>query len=194
MPFVYIMDKDNPTAHASIDKYTNVLTGIDYEHHEIHGGSHYHVQGVVDIAGADDVLDFTWLMPDTTKWIHWTWEIDTEAEVAWSVYENVVANNALANTITPYNSNRNSTNTSATVLKYEVQVDLVAANVDTDVTAPAILLSSGISGAGKKISGSAERGHETVMKQNTLYCLRAAVAAAGYINFSMNWYEHQDKT
>ena len=35
--------------------------------------------------------------------------------------------------------------------------------------------------------------NELVMKQNTLYCLRATATAAGYINFDMEWYEHTDK-
>jgi len=76
-------------------------------------------------------------------------------------------------------------------MKYEVQVDLAAANADTDVSG-GTLLASGISGVGKK-AGFAERENELVLKQNSLYCLRAAVAAAGFINFTMEWYEHTDK-
>jgi len=28
-----------------------------------------------------------------------------------------------------------------------------------------------------------------IMKQNTIYCLRATASAAGYIDFDMQWYE-----
>ena len=174
-----------------IDKSTQALIIINYEHHEIHGGSHYAVSGSVDQA-ISDVLDFTWQMPNTTKWIHWTWKIFTESETNWYVYENVVATNPLANTITPINNNRNSAKTSATTLKYEAQADLAAANADTDVTSPAILIASGISGTGRD-SGDAERSHEVIMKQNALYCLRAVATVAGYISFSMKWYEHVSK-
>jgi hypothetical protein len=76
-------------------------------------------------------------------------------------------------------------------MKYEVQANLAAANADTAVGG-AVLISSGISGAGKD-AGGASRQNELIMKQNTLYCLRAEANAAGYINFNMQWYEHTDK-
>jgi hypothetical protein len=175
-----------------VDPSTQSLQIIDYEHHEIHSGSHYFVSGYQDLA-QNNVLDFTWLMPNTTKWIHWTFEIDVEDETQWSVYEGAVATNPLANAITPLNSNRNSANTSATTMKYEVQANLAAANADTAVGA-ATLLMSGL--AGSKTSstavGAASRGQELIMKQNTLYCLRAIAGAAGYINFKLEWYEHTD--
>ena len=76
-------------------------------------------------------------------------------------------------------------------MKYELQTNLAAANTDTDVTA-ATLIQSGISGAGKD-GGEAARTSEVVMKQNTLYCLRATATAAGFVNFNMQWYEHTDK-
>jgi hypothetical protein len=174
-----------------IDASTNSLQTVDYEHHEIHSGSHFFVVGYQDL-NINQVLDFTWLMPNTTEWIHWTWDLDTENETLWQVYETAVATNSLANSVTPLNSNRNSAHTSATTMKYEVQANLAAANADTNVGG-ATLIESGISGSGKKIGGLATRGHEVVMKQNTLYCLRATATAAGYINFNMQWYEHTDK-
>lgn len=175
---------------AKGDASTQSLQIIDYEHHEIHSGSHYFVSGYADLA-INNVLDFTWLMPNTTKWIHWTWEIDVESETNWLVYETAVETNPLANSITPRNSNRNSGNTSGTTMKYELHANLAAANTDTDVTT-ATLLESGISGSGKGGLGNNKRASEIVMKQNTLYCLRAIASAAGYINFNMQWYEHTD--
>ena len=172
-----------------LDKATNSIQTIEYEHHEIHAGSHYFVAGVQDLS-INNVLDFTWLMPNTTKWIHWTWSISTKSETAWYIYETVVATNPLANAITPFNSNRNSAGASATTMKYELQANLTAANGDTNVAA-ATLLASGISGAGKE-GGFARRENELIMEQNTLYCLRAVATAAGFINFIMEWYEHTD--
>lgn len=171
------------------DRTTGAVKVVDYEHNEVHTGSHYFLGGVQDLS-INNVLDFTWLMPNTTKWTHWSWQIETEAETAFYVYETAVVTNALANALTPLNSNRNSTNTSGTTLKYEVQSNLTAANGDTDVTGATLLL-SGICGAGRT-GGDAQRGHEIVLKQNTLYCLRAVATAAGYINFNMQWYEHRN--
>lgn len=181
---------DSKTVQPRLDSSTHARTTIEYEHHEIHGGSHYFVVGYQDLA-INKVLDFTWLMPNTTKWIHWTWKISTESETNWLVYENVVATNPLANAVTPYNSNRNSANTSGTTMKYELQADLATANADTAVGG-ATLIESGISGAGKD-AGNELRSNEFIMKQNTLYCLRAIATTAGYINFKLEWYEHTDK-
>jgi len=171
-----------------IDNSTGSIQTIEYEHHEIHSGSHYFVSGYVDLANSH-VLQFTWQMPDTTKWIHWNWNIYTESETLWQVYEGGSITNALANAITPLNNNRNSSNTSATTMRYEDHANTAAA--DTDVT-PTTLIESGISGAGKD-SGFAERTSELVLKQNELYVLRATANAAGYVNFTMEWYEHTDK-
>lgn len=170
-----------------LDQATNSIQTVDYAHHEIHSGSHFFVAGVQDLT-INQVLDFTWVMPNTTKWIHWLWKLDTESETAWYVYENAVVTNALANAVTPLNSNRNSLTTSVTTMKYEVQAGLVAANADTDVST-ATLLKSGISGAGRS-GGSDQRDNELILKQNTIYCLRAVATAAGYIDFDMQWYEH----
>ena len=171
-----------------IDGATNSLQIVDYEHHEIHSGSHFFVVGYQDLT-AGQVLDFTWLMPNTTEWIHWVWDLETEAELNWLVYEGATATNPLANAVTPLNGDRNSAHTSATTMKYEIQANLAAANADTAVGG-ATLIESGISGSGKKVPGLGARNHEIILKQNTLYCLRAIATQAGYINFSMQWYEH----
>ena len=181
---------DTKAVPLRVDSGTHTLQTIDYEHHEIHGGSHYFVVGVQDLA-INQVLDFTWLMPNSTKEIHWNFQITTQAETLWYVYEGASVLNALANAVTPLNSHRNSQKTSSTTMRYEVQADLATANVDTDVTGATILM-TGISGAGKN-SGDYERNHELILKQNTLYCLRAVASSAGYINFDMQWYEHQPK-
>ena len=81
-----------------MDASTHTLQTIEYEHHEIHSGSHFFVHGYLDIAGANDVLDFTWQMPDSTKEIHWNWTIDFEKGLEWSIYEDVIATNPLDNT------------------------------------------------------------------------------------------------
>ena len=176
---------------VGVDRTTNVLETIEYEHHEIHSGDHYTVHGFLDIPGANDVLDFTWQMPNTTKWIHWNWSIGFTKGITWYIYEGAVATNALANTITPINSNRNSGNTSGTTMKYEVQADLDTANADTAVGS-ATIISSGKEGD-NRTAGGASRSNEIIMKQNKLYCIRAIATAAFTINFDMQWYEHTNK-
>lgn len=181
---------DGQIDEVRIDGSTNALIIVENEHHEIHEGEHYFVTGYQDPA-INEVLDFTWQMPNTTKWIHWTWKISVENETLWEIYENVAVINPLANAIAPFNSNRNSANLSATLMRYELQGSLAAANADTNVGG-ATLLETGIAGAGRD-AGNEERDNEIILKQNTIYCLRAIATAAGYINFGMQWYEHTGK-
>lgn len=171
-----------------LDQNTHGIIAVGPEHREIHEGNHFFVCGYQDLS-INNVLDFTWQMPNTTKWINWTWTLAVESETLYQVYETAVATTPLANAITPLNSNRNSATASGTTMKYEVQATLAAANADTDVTG-ATLLESGIVGAGLRSLGNTERHNELIMKQNTLYCLRATATAAGYVNFCMQWYEH----
>ena len=152
----------------TVDADTRALTVIDYEHHEIHSGSHYFINGYQDLS-INNVLQFTWQMPDTTKWIHWTWRISTESETLWQVYEGASITTPLANAVTPLNSNRNSTNTSGTTMRFELHANLANANSDVDVSG-ATLLGTGISGSGKD-AGQDARIHEMILKQNGLYVL-----------------------
>jgi hypothetical protein len=178
------------TDEVRIDASTNSLQTVEYEHHEIHSGSHYFVQSYADLA-INHVLQFTWQMPDTTTWTHWKWSIYVENETLWQVYEGGTINNALANAITPLNNNRNSANTSGTTMRYEDHGNLAAADTDVDISG-ATLIESGIAGSGRD-AGNAERNSELVLDQNGLYVLRATATAAGFINFNMQWYEHSDK-
>jgi len=171
-----------------IDDATASIQTIDYEHHEIHGENHYFVVSYQDLT-INQVLQFTFETPNTTKWSHLSWKISTESETLWQIHEASTINNALANAVTPLNSNRNSSNTSGNTLKYEVHANTAAA--DTDVTV-GTLIESGISGAGRD-AGNAERSHEIILKQNTVYSMRATATAAGFVNFNMQWYEHTDK-
>jgi hypothetical protein len=171
-----------------IDDSTGTIQTIDYEHHEVHSGSHFFVVSYADLS-INEVLQFTWQMPNTTKWCHWKFKLDTESETLWQVYEGGSITNALANAVTPLNSNRNSGTASGTTMRYEVHANTAAA--DTDVT-PTTLIMSGISGAGRN-SGNDEQPHELVLKQNELYVLRATANAAGYIDFNMQWYEHTNE-
>lgn len=185
---------ESATKPLRMDSCSHSLQTITYPHHKIHEGNHFFVSGYQDLT-TGNVLDFQWTIPDTTKWVHWVWEIDTEDEFEWFVYEGVSVVNALANTITPLNSNRNSATVSGTTMRYEVQTNLAAANADTDVES-AILLDSGVMKLGTKFvagGGGSTRDKELILKQNTVYCLRTIANADGFINFSMQWYEHTSK-
>jgi hypothetical protein len=133
-------------------------------------------------------LQFT--TPDTTAWTHLVFSIDCEAETEWYIYEGVTINVA-GTAITPRNNDRNSSNTSGNTLAGITNTSVANANADTAV-AGATVIEHGIVGAGKT-GGSESRSRELILKQNTVYCMRAIANAAGYTDFIMSWYEHTNQ-
>ena len=184
-----MLDNGTRDVHAAGDASTNALIAITYEHHEIHAGSHYLIEDVVDLA-INAVYDMQFTTPNTGKWSHFTFELNCENETEWYIYEGATI--ALAGTtITPVNNNRNSANTSANTIAGITNTSVANANLDTAVAA-ATELAHGIVGSGQN-GGLISRDREIILKQNTVYCMRAIANAAGYINFMVNWYEHTDK-
>lgn len=172
-----------------LDRATWAVKVVLYSHYEIHAGSHYHIRDVTDIS-INNVFDVQWTTPDTTKWAHFTFTLTCEAETEWYIYEGVTINTP-GTAITPVNNNRNSTNTSTATIASISNTSVSNANADTAV-AGATEIGHGIVGAGRT-GGIENRDDEIVLKQNTIYCMRAIANAAGYVNFLMTWYEHTNK-
>lgn len=173
-----------------MDASTNSLQVVDYEHHEVHAGSHYFIDDVSDLS-INNVFDMQFTTPNTTKWSHFTFSLNSESETDWYIYEGGTINTP-GTAYTPYNNNRNSANTSGMTVATVLSTNLTNANAATNVSS-ALRLRHGITGAGRGNSGTNERGKEVVLKQNTTYVFRAIASAAGYVNFDLNWYEHTDK-
>jgi len=174
---------------ARIDPSTNSLQTIEYEHHEIHSGSHFFISDVADIA-INTVFDIQFTTPNTTEWVHFTFKLDCEAETEWYIYENVTIVTP-GTGITPLNNNRNSAHASTATVASISNTSVANANADTTVAAATVLM-HGIIGAGRS-GGDDQRSREIILKQNEDYCFRAIANAAGYVDFTMDWYEHTDK-
>ena len=183
------IDNNGTTRPLQIDSSTHATKTIEYEHAAIHSGSHYFIDDVVDLA-LDNVYDIQWTTPNTTKWGHFLFKMDCEKETEWYAYEGVTINVA-GTTITPFNSDRNSNNTSGMTVAGITNTSVGNANSDTAV-AGATQLAHGIVGSGQR-SGFESRESELVLAQNTIYCFRLIANAAGFISFVLNWYENTNK-
>lgn len=185
----YINGVDYVAGQSGIDASTETLQQISYEHHEIHSGSHYYIEDVAEIA-INNVFDVQWVTPDTAKWTHFNFLLNCESETEWYIYEGA-AINVTGTVLAPVNNNRNSSNTSVNLVASIANGSIADANADTAV-AGATAIAHGIVGAGKE-GGVISRDREIVLKQNTVYCMRAIATTAGYTNFLMEWYEHESK-
>ena len=177
-----------------IDGATNSLQTVSFGEQKVHVGSSFGCISLVDLANGA-VLDLQITTPNTTKWLHFTISYDTESETLFEIYENVTINMA-GTTLVPIHHNRNKTGTASGIaaggLASIENTSTANAESDTDtIGVGAILLASGISGAGKD-GGDDSHEHEWILKQDETYTLRWTANAAGYVDYHLEWYEHTD--
>lgn len=169
-----------------LDSATHSIQTIEYEHHEIHAGSHFEITNLVDLA-INAVRDIRIVTQNTTKWAHLLFEVSVESETDVILYEGVTIS-AAGTGITPTNNDRNSLTASVMTVTYEDNASV--ANADTDTpTAGATVIYRTVLGAGKNAGAD----KEFILKQNTAYSLRFIANTAGYVNYNLEWYEHINK-
>ena len=105
--------KGDQNAIFSQDASTEAINIIDYNHHEIHSGSHYFVRGYTDMSDGDSIA-FSLTTPNTTKWTHIIFNISHSGLLTVKMFETATVSSG--DTITPYNNDRNSANTSVNVV------------------------------------------------------------------------------
>lgn len=169
-----------------MDASTNSLQTIDYEHHEIHSGSHYYIQGYLELDDTDTHY-VKLVTPDTTTWSHFVFDIKSTGICSTTFDEVATGGMTGGSVITPLNNNRNSNNTSGMVITSGV----------TACTGYTTRLENdkwGSNGFKESIGGGSGRSDELVLKQGTTYC-RGFVSGAdtNIVQFKVSWYEHTNK-
>lgn len=172
---------------AGIDDSTSTLQTIEYEHHEIHGGSFYTAH-LVDADLDSATIDVIFRTSNTTKWCHLVAFAEVSKECNVYIYEDATSDDD-GTAITPRNRNRNYNSgdpdqSTITSLKYG------DANV---AIGGATLLAHRLLGDGKKQGGDARGVSEWILQQNTVYLFR--ITASGndtVVNMELDWYEHTD--
>ena len=170
---------------ASLDKSTWTLQTIDYEHHEIHGGSHFFFTASDPLASSGTVV-YMVTTPNTTKWAHMIFLISGSAITQVDFYEGCDRDGTTPQTI--FNSDRNSATASTLTIHKAVS------GGTTDGT----LIWTRKSGAaqGQSRTGmEATRSGEKILKQNTKYLIRITSGTADNLtNINLEWYEHTNKS
>jgi hypothetical protein len=168
-----------------INPQTHALETIEYEHHEIHAGSHFFYTDKVELNSAA-TQDYMLTTPNTTKWIHMIFALTGSAITQVDLYEAGDRNGTTPQTI--YNSNRNSL-TAATLAIHKG-----TSGGTTDGTLIWSMKSGSASG-NSRTPLIAERNHEIILKQNTKYILRITSGTNNNLtNCQLQWYEHTNKT
>jgi len=172
--------------YARMDSSTHALTTIDVPHHEIHDGSHYFVAGY-DELGSAGTATFHVTTPDTTKWAHMTFVIESQLLSTVQIYEGATYAGG-GSAVSPINSDRNSSNTSGLTIRRDGTASVNGTMIDS--------WKGGAAAVANKPGavGNADRQNELILKQNTTYrYLVISGAASNTVSFSGRWYEHTNK-
>jgi len=179
---IYGRVSDTILAPISIDSSTHAINAITYEHHEIHGGSHYNYCDYLAATGSGTVIEFIFTTPNTTKWVHLTFDVFSATGATIQLYEGTSGITG-GTPITPRNNNRNSSNTS----------DVTLLKDPSAITSDGARAAGFLAGAGRN-SGFVARDKEYILAQNQTYMVRiTSTAASNAISWCAEWYEHTDK-
>jgi hypothetical protein len=161
------------------DDATGLMNVITQEHHEIHDGNHYYMEGYLTM-GISDTLYVKLVTPDNAKWSHFLWSIESGGILETTLHEGVSGGMTGGSSVTPVNNDRNSANASNLVITSGVTV---ASDLGLKI--------SGCKWGSRQIGGGQSREDELILKQNTTY-LRTFLsgASSNLVCFKATWYEH----
>ena len=164
----------------NVDGSTDSLININYEHHEIHSGSHFFYSDcvVLGIAGTQQYLITT---PDTEKQAHFLFSLVGSSLITLNFFEDGDRVGTTPQVIK--NNNRNSVKTSTLSLHKGTG----AGTTDgTDIHFDC--------GGGNKQTGVISRNQEIILKSNTKYIIKVTSSVNNNsVSVNLNWYEHTPK-
>jgi len=180
-----LIDEGGKVKDIKQDSSTEALTIIEYEHHELHGGSSYTVSDVVNVSSTT----VKWLIstPDSEKYAHFQPSVECTGEMYEIFTEG--ADRTHGTGLTVINRRRVSSSTSGCT------VSRTPTGGSTDGTTTLRTLRVGSTGVGSKtISGGGSRAtSEFILKPNTKYVLSITTYANVYVSLHLDWYMHADK-
>ena len=177
-----------PPVVPTADTATHAINVVDYAHHEIHEGDAYIVIHSM-LRDDTEVSEVRIQTPDTTKWSHALIGVRTALASTVAFHEGTSMTHDVANVITAFNRNRNSTSTSAMLICHTPS--------GADTSAPTFTEYIGAAASGGRIAvggGTGGDRAEYILKQNEDYLIRVTSRADGNaITILADWYEHTNK-
>lgn len=186
-----------------IDSQTRAWNVIDYEHHEIHGGSSFACHYFNDCTNTGEMTMIAFNTPNTAKWIHIVFEASSTAASYMAIYEVADLDVDEGTDLAIYNRDRNSATTSV-VSTIETVPEAGKATSYTEAQAAGATLSTatelerhymGAAAAGADVSGTARATSEWILKQATQYAF-VIVSTTNDDNthsIRLSWYEHTNQ-
>ena len=183
-----VYDRTEKLLQDARDGMTNALQTIEYEHHEIHAGSSYFIVSYDSIGSGEDI-SFTFTTPSGTKKSHLIFTITGKEPYRVTLWEDATITGGTGTTVTTYNANRDSSNTSG-----------VTVSRDSTITSHGTILqrfNEGVAGTGPQSTstpGTGGRASEIILDDGSTYLfVITSDAASNVVGYEFDWYEHTDK-
>ena len=161
-----------------LDKLSQGLIVIDFDHHKDHDGKAFVVTGQATLDSAG-VLNLLVVTPAGPEFMHLLHQFRSTGEANLAHYE-ATAVSANGTGLAEINRNRNSANVSG-----------AAVYQGPTVTDAGTLLMVAHFGSGQNEGGDTRGDNEWVLKPSTNYLLRVTSEANGNdVSWYLNWYEH----
>jgi hypothetical protein len=186
---------------SRIDQSTRAINTIEYEHHEVHAGSFFHLAYSVADVGAletpNDMMTLTWDTPSGAKLLHMIFTFVCTSGALVKFTEGGSGGGAdPTGIITAHDANRSTDNTSIII---NIEGSPAAGSVSHDATAVTggtdlVSMYIGADGVGlTSVGGEGRATQEWVLKAETQYQLSLLEADNVPGLITMSWYEHTDK-
>ena len=170
-----------------LDKATNQLMTVDYEHHEIHGGSAYFV--VYSALKSDTgLIEVRIQTPNTKTWAHMVIAIDAALAATAQLWKGTTKTDVSGNRITPMNRNHNSSNTSGLTICH------TPAGAEGGTAALTQYMGAASTNGRVNTGGGTGNRGEFILQQNQSYLIRVTSRADNNaLSIILDWYEHAHK-
>ena len=183
------------------DKMTGQKIFLDYGHHEIHRGRHFHAEWSVSDIGAattpDDVISLSWKTPDTTRLMHLVFEAECSGGALVRLIKGKTGGGATpTGIITAKNSDDGSSITSgvwnlaATPAQASISYDATVFTGGTDLLGLAGVYLSGTSAMAISTPSGIRSDNEIILARNTFYQLSVLETGSVPATLHLAWYEH----
>jgi len=170
---------------TAIDASTNAAIFVNYEHHEIHSGSHYFVRNFTTLANGGSI-NFCLNVSTGAKQPHILFSLESTGETTIEIYEDpMFVNDGI--TVNTFNNDRNSANTAGMLIQQDCTISDAGNMIATE--------SFGIAdNPNKALVGMARSDDEIILKNESYYIISIdSNSNANIVSWVINWYEHTPK-
>jgi len=179
-------------AEIRIDRSTNVLSTIEYEHHEVHAGSMFQAEDNA-AGGSGTKATISFKTPNTDKWAHAIFTVRTNVTAVVTIGEGCTITGISGTDYAPRNKNRNIA-TASTLISAGSAGGAGFVTIGAAVTNFGTVLTEKQVGAARKIGGESRGIGEWVLRANTVYAFEVeSQEATSEVRMALVWYEHTER-